>query len=164
MKSHRIIDSLFEANAYSTLVDLVQEIIGLVTDSSGGHKRDLRRLLGKLRKVEMPDPEVMLALRGDMMNPGLEDEHKANLVGSLKDFIQDYTYTQEECYDDRSWDESMAARFPVLDDALTLLYSCDQLTDYVYARAYRSVAAWDDFEGFTSVSRPHLEDEHEPFD
>ena len=25
-------------------------------------------------------------------------------------------------------------------------------------------AAWDDFGGFTSVSRPHLEDEHEPFD
>lgn len=120
---------------------IAETVIKAIVDPN---KRVLSSQLRRLKKIKGSWAQNVLT-----GHPFLEGEAITDLIQSLEQLLVEFDTQEDGPLNDSEWDEAMAARFPTLDAALTVLSGCEKLTPELYELAYDSVGAWDDYEGFS---------------
>lgn len=109
-----------------------------------GDKKVVAQQLRRLKKINGSWTQSILT-----GYPFLEGEAITDLIQSLEQLLVEFDTQEDTPLNDREWDQAMAARFPTMDSALTVLSGCEKLTPELYELAYQSVGPWDYFEGFS---------------
>jgi hypothetical protein len=120
---------------------IAETVIRAVVDVN---KKVLTQQLRRLKKIKGSSAHSIL-----IGSPFLEGGAINDLAQSLEQLLNDFDIQEEIPYNDREWDESMAARFPTMDSALTVLSGCEKLTPELYELAHDDVGPWEGFEEFS---------------